>query len=71
VAELMSNTAEERFKIPEHTGREINSPGQQAGEGKFRLVGRKGLANFHEFLVCEDDNGQPVIGVGGATQIVV
>jgi hypothetical protein len=49
------------------TGGEVNAPGQQAGEGKFRLVRMKGLANFQEFLVFENDNVQPVIGVGGAT----
>ncbi len=70
VAELMSNTSEERLKIPEHTGREINSPGLQAGEGKFCLVRMKGLAHFQEFLVFENDNGQPFISVWGVAKIV-
>ena len=63
--------SQQRLEIPEHTGGEVNAPGQQAGEGKFRLVRMKGPANFQEFLAFENDNGQPVIGVGGATQIVV
>src|ERR1700730_10550754 len=38
MAELMSNTSHQRLKIPEHTGREVNSPSLQAGKGKFGLV---------------------------------
>jgi hypothetical protein len=71
VAELMGNTSQQRLEIPEHTGGEVNAPGQQAGEGKSRLVRMKSLAHFQEFLVFENDNGQPVIRVGGPTQIVV
>jgi hypothetical protein len=71
VAELMGNASQQRLEIPEHTGRQVNAPGQQAGEGKFRLVRMKGLANFQEFLVFENDNGQPLIGVWGVTKIVV
>jgi hypothetical protein len=71
VAELMGNASQERLEIPEHTGGEVNAPGQQAGEGKFRLVRMKGPANFQEFLVFENYNGQPFIGVWGVTQIVV
>jgi hypothetical protein len=70
VAELMSNTSEERFKIPEHTGREINSPGLQAGKCKFGFVRMKGLAHFQEFLVFENDNGQPFIGVWSVAEII-
>jgi hypothetical protein len=71
VAELMRNASQQRLEIPEHTGGEVNAPGQQAGEGKFGFVSMKGPAHFQEFLVFENDNGQPVIGVGGPTQIVV
>src|ERR1700730_4511128 len=70
VAELMSNTSQQRLKIPEHTGREINSPGLQAGESKFGLVRMKTLAHFQEFLVFENDNGQPFIGVWGIAKLV-
>jgi hypothetical protein len=68
VTELMSNTSEERFKIPEHTGREINSPGPQAGKGK--LVRMKGLTHFQEFLVFENDNRQPFIGIRGVSKVI-
>ena len=71
MAELMGNASQQRLEIPEHTGGEVNAPGLQAGKGKFGFVRMKGLAHFQEFLVFENDNGQPVIGVGGATQIVV
>jgi len=70
VAELMGNTSQQRIEIPEHTGREINSSGLQAGEGKFRLVRMKGLAHFQKFVVFENYNGQPFIGVWGAAKIV-
>src|SRR6266567_4262149 len=49
---LMGNASQQRLEISEHTGGEVNAPGQQAGEGKFRLVRMKGLANFQEFLVA-------------------
>jgi hypothetical protein len=71
VAELMGNASQQRLEIAKHTGGEVNAPGQQAGEGKLGFVSMKGPARFQEFLVCENDNGQPVIGVGGPTQIVV
>jgi hypothetical protein len=71
VAELMGNTSQQRLEIREHTGGEVNAPGLQAGKGKFGFVRMKTLAHFQEFLVFENDNGQPVMGVGGATQIVV
>jgi len=71
VAELMGNASQQRLEIREHTGGEVNAPGQQAGEGKFGFVRMKDPARFQEFLVFENDNGQPVIGVGGFTQIVV
>src|SRR5207253_7087822 len=70
VAELMGNTSQQRIEIPEHTGREINSSGLQAGEGKFRLVRMKGLAHFQKFVVFENYNGQPFIGVWGVAKIV-
>jgi len=70
VAELMSKTSQQRLKIPEHAGREVNSPGLQTGEGMFRLVRMKGLAHFQEFVVFENDNGQPFIGVWGVAKIV-
>jgi hypothetical protein len=57
-------------RSPEKGG-EVNAPGLQAGKGKFGFVRMKTLAHFQEFLVFENDNGQPVIGVGGPTQIVV
>jgi hypothetical protein len=53
----MGNASQQRLVIPEHTGGEVNAPRQQAGEGKFCLVRMKGLANFQEFLVFENDNG--------------
>jgi hypothetical protein len=71
VAELMGNASQQRLEIPEHTGGEVNAPGLQARKGKFGFVRMKTLAHFQEFLVFENDNGQPVMGVGGATQIVV
>jgi hypothetical protein len=71
VAELMGNASQQRLESPEHTGGEVNAPGLQAGKGKFGFVRMKTLAHFQEFLVFENDNGQPVMGVGGATQIVV
>src|SRR5207244_13572072 len=70
MAQLMRNTSQQRLEIPEHTGREVNAPGLQAGEGKFRLVRMKGLAHSQEFLVFENDNGQPFIGVWGVAKIV-
>jgi hypothetical protein len=71
VAELMGNASQQRLKIPEHKGRQINSPGLQTGEGEFRLVRMKGLAHFQEFGLFENDNGQAFIGVRGVTKIVV
>jgi hypothetical protein len=71
VAELMGNASQQRLEIPEHTGGEVNAPGLQAGKGKFRLVRMKSLAHFQEFGLFENDNGQPFIGVGGPTKIVV
>ena len=41
VAELMSNTSQQRLEIPEHTGREVDTSGLQAGKGKPCLVGVK------------------------------
>ena len=70
MAELMSNTSQQRLEILEHTSRQIDSLGLHAGEGKFSLVRMKGLAHFQKFLMFENDNGQPIIGVGGPTQIV-
>jgi hypothetical protein len=70
VAELMGNASQQRLKIPEHTGREINSPGLQAGEGKFRLVRMKGLAHFQEFGLSENDNGHPLIGIWSVAKVV-
>jgi len=70
VAEFMGNASQQRLKIPEHTGREVNAPGLQAGESKFRLVRMKGLAQLQEFLVFENDNVQPLIGVRGVAKIV-
>jgi hypothetical protein len=70
VAELMRNASHQLLKIPERTGRKINSPGLQAGEGKFSLVRMKGLAHFQEFLVFENDNGHPFIGIWGVTKLV-
>jgi len=70
VAELMSNTSQQGLKIPEHSGRKINSPGRQAGEGKFGLMCMKGLTHFQKFVVFENDNGQPFIGVSGVAKIV-
>ena len=67
----MGNASQQRLEISEHTGGEVNAPGPQAGKGKFGFVRMKGLAHYQEFLVFENDNGQPVIGVGGPTQIVV
>jgi len=66
----MGNASQQRLEIPEHTGGEINSSGLQAGEGKFRLVRMKGLAHFQKFMVFENYNGQPFIGVWGAAKIV-
>ena len=70
MAELMSNTSQQRLKIPEHTGRKINSPSLQAGEGKFGLVCMEGVAHLQEFLVFQNDHGQPFIGVWGVAKIV-
>jgi hypothetical protein len=67
----MGNAPQQRLEILEHAGGEVNPPGEQAGKGKFGFVRMKSLAHFQEFLVFENDNGQPVIGVGGPTQIVV
>jgi len=71
MAQLMGNASQQRLEIPEHTGGEVNAPGLQAGKGKFGFVGMKSLAQFQEFLVFENDHGQPVIGVESPTQIVV
>jgi hypothetical protein len=70
VAEFMCNTSQQRLKIPEHAGREINSPGQQAGKSKFRLVCMKALAHFQKFLMFENDNGQPFIGIRDVSKLV-
>ncbi len=66
----MGNASQQSLKIGGHTGREVNSPGLQAGEGKFRLVRMEGLAHFQKFVVFENYNGQPFIGVWGAAKIV-
>jgi len=70
MAQLMRNASQQRLEIPEHTAREVDSPGLQAGEGKFRLVRMKGLAHFQKFVVFENYNGQPFIGVWGVAKIV-
>jgi len=56
VAELMSNTSQQRLEIPEHTGREVDTSGLQAGKGKPCLVGVKSFAHFDEFMMFKNDN---------------
>jgi hypothetical protein len=70
VAEFMSNTSQQGLKIPEHTGRKINSPSLQGGKGKSGLVRMKGLTHFQKFVVFENDNCQAFIGVRGVAKVV-
>jgi len=70
MAELMGNTKQQRLKISENTGSEVNSPGLQAGKGKLSLVRMKSLAHLQKFLVVENDNSHPSIGVWGIAKIV-
>ena len=70
MAQLMRNASPQRLEIPEHPSREVNAPRLQAGKGEFGLVGMKGLADCQEFLVFENDNGQPFVGVRGVAKIV-
>jgi hypothetical protein len=37
VSEFMGNASQQCLEILQHTGREVNAPGQQTGEGKFRV----------------------------------
>ena len=69
VAELMCNASQQRLEIPEYTGRQVNSPGLQAGEGKFGFVCMKGVAQFQEFLMLENDNGHSFVGIWGVAKI--
>jgi hypothetical protein len=71
MAQLMGNASHQLLKIPEHTGREINSPALQAGESKFGFVCMKGIAHVQEFLVFENDNAHPFIGIWGVAKFVV
>jgi hypothetical protein len=70
MAQFVGNASQQRFEISEHTGREINAPSLQAGKGKFGLVRMKAVAHLQKFLMSENDDGQPFVGIRGVAKVV-